>query len=202
MKPKTLILALCFCLFIKKSNAYIGLGLIQYIPGKTISATHKSTIGYEINYKTGFQNYSRFNISFNYTNLKPAFDTVYQTISTPPMPGSYTNKLVYDNMKMFDLNVGADFTPSIDKDINPYVGFQIGITNYDYTFSTYQDGTYGSFKRGIAETSALIKLGAGVNFMINDKVMIDLDYRYHFDFYKNSKGLRNSTLGLSVNWKF
>ncbi len=201
MKLKTLLCILLLCLVFRISSAHIGLGLFQFNPGKTISLTHKSTVGFEISYKTSFNNYSRFHLSFNYTNLNPAADTVYQEIRSTFPPAFYTSKLIYDKMNIIDINVGADFTPLKNKDINPYAGFLFGISNQEYTFETYQEGAYGNFKQGYAETSAQLKFGVGVNLVFTENLNFDLDYRYLVDFYENANGNRNSTFGLSMNWR-
>ncbi len=185
----------------KFCSAHIGLGMFQFNPGKTISLTHKSTLGYEFSYKTSFKEYSRLHMSINYTNLNPASDTVYEVIRSTNPPAFYTTKLIYEKMNIIDINVGADFTPLKNKDVSPYVGFQIGINNQEYAYETYQQSAYGNFKQGFAETSALLKLGIGVNIVFTENLFFDLDYRYHVDFYENSNGLRNSTLGISMNWR-
>jgi opacity protein-like surface antigen len=202
MKLKTSVLILILCSFIKMGQAHTGFGMFQFNPGKTFSLTHKSTAGFELSYKSFFKDYARINMSIQYVGLNPTKDTVSLVVTSPGMPGFYYREIVYDNMNIIDINVGADFSPSKFKDFNPYAGFQIGFSNQEYFYSMNDNGNSYSIEESFTESTLLLKLGVGVNLVFSENLFIDVDYRHHIDFYNNTKGLKNSTMGISMNYRF
>lgn len=200
---KITILAL-LALLTSNIYAHIGVGLRSYQTGTKLSESHKNGLSYEIGTKGNFYNRFRANFNITYTSLNPLSDTVYKvfTDNSSSTPTTYNAKLVYGNMNILDFNIGGDFTPFIKKKLNPYVGFQAGLTSqsYDYEVFRYTFGGSNYVDESIVGLS--LKAGFGLNYVINNRCFVDIDYRYHYELYENQESYTNSSIGLSFNYRF